>query len=141
MTDSPRHSGLGEQENHRSSTQTDDRRSDSAGEQQAVEVGMGSTPMGATGSAKPRKGRYHLPPDETTHSHHRRAEPVIRPQHGENRRNSHFRKDVGPVKFNDIDDRHPESFAELDGLSTSPCHHSSGHFQSLRPEETNHPFA
>ena len=97
--------------------------------------------MGATGSSKPRKGRCHLPPDEMTHRCSSRSKPSFRPQYGENSRSPHFRKDVSPIKFNNINDRHPKRFTKLDGLSASPCHHSSGHRRSLRPEETNHPSA
>ena len=102
---------------------------------------MSSSSVGATGSSKPRKGQCHLPPDEMTHRRIRRAEPRFRPQCRENRRNPHFRKDVSPIKFNNINDRHPKSLTKLDGLSASPCHHSSGHRRSLRLEETNHPPA
>ena len=90
---------------------------------------------------KPIKCRCHLPLDEMTHRHSSRAEPSFRPQYGENRRSPHFRKDVSPIKFNNINDRNPKIFTNLDGLSASPCHHSSDHRRSLRPEETNHPSA
>ena len=97
--------------------------------------------MHSTGSSKLREIRHHLPTDENTHRHNQRTEPDPGPQHGENRGSPTLRKDVGLVKINYINDRHPESFAELDGFLASPCHHSSNHCQNLHPEKTNHPSA
>ena len=79
-----RNSGFGGQENDGGSTQTDHRGTDRAGDQQVATAGTSSSSVGTTGSSKPRKGRCHLPPDETTHLRSRRAEPSFRPQYGEN---------------------------------------------------------
>ena len=102
---------------------------------------MSSSSVGATGSSKPRKGRCHLPPDEMTHRRSRRVEPSFRPQYGENRRSPHFRKDASPIKFNNINDRHPKRFTKLGRLLASSGYHNSNYHRSLCPKETDHPAA
>ena len=77
------HSGFGGQEDDRGSTQEDNRRTNSAGDQQAVEAGMGSTSVGATGSSKLRESRHHLPTDEKTYQNCRGEGPVHGSRHGE----------------------------------------------------------
>ena len=138
MTDLSRHSGFGEQEDHGGNTQANNRRTNSAGNQQTTETGTRSTLVGATSSSQLRESRHHLPIDETTHRHSRRAEPVSGPQHGKDSRSPHLGEDVGPVQLNHINHRHPESFAELDRFPTSPRHNSPNHRRSLCTEKTDH---
>ena len=102
---------------------------------------MRGSSMGSTGPSQLRESQHHLPTDEMTHQCCRRAKQLVGSQHGEHRRNAHVQKDVDPFKSHYPNNRYPEGIAELDRLSASPCHHSTNHCRSLRPEKTNHPVA
>ena len=84
------------------------------------------------------ESRQHLSADEETPWYCGRTQSDVGPHHGNYCRNDNGREDVGPLKSYYSDHRHSESFADMDRLSTSACHHSTSNSRSLCAEKTNY---
>ena len=109
------------------------------GNNQIIETGETSIPVGTTSTIEPRQDGHNLPMDEETIGYNRRKGSIYRNWHWKHHKFLHPRENVDFVKHHNFDYRHPESTTELDRVSAPTSHYNRIHCGSICAETTNHP--